>query len=354
MNNFWINYLTQNLIKVISFLGIMTGGTLFLAYYFYIGYFPVLANLTDLTYMLFAMALIGTLLIFFLAISFIFPAFFFDYIVDKDIRSYISNIIFLFSVGLFPFVLSILLLLVIIFEFKINASKIISVYVVLFVLLLIGYFKYGNSDKELNTNQKIEIIFTIFMLSIVGYIPLVGYIIFLLSGQSNIVTESGSIIMFFIFGISAIFTNGVIIHEKFKDKFKNKPIAQVSTGIAIIFIMMLMFGVYAIVPSVVMHYLHLGNFTIEKIYSKNRSCNLLLDLNTSNFKIISFEDHCKIEALDKNQTICILSNIGNTMLWKINIKDKENTKNNILIELPKEDFFGMEFNSISTKRCVGN
>lgn len=349
INNFFTNYLTDNLIKFITFLGLLVGGVSFLAYYYYIEYFPSLGNLTDLTYMFFAMALIGAFLLVFLAFIFILPAILYDYTFDKEIKSYIGISTFIFSIALFPLIVMIFFILLKVYtSLATNVLYLFLLYVcVLIIYLGVVGVMYYRGNKRFG-----GILFSIAFLTLIGFMPILVYAIFLQSGQSNIVTYADALIVYIIFEVLAVVTNGLLVHANFKKKFQDKLFVQVIIGLFVVLIVMFALRVYAIVPSVVMHYLRLGNFTIEKIYSKHRSCSVLSDLNSSDFKIISFEDYCKVEALEKNQTICILSNIGKRMLLKVSVEDTQKSKK-LLIELPKEDFFGMEFNHAS-KGCVGN
>jgi hypothetical protein len=331
------NILTQaignsSMVNIIISIGLFFGGILFLAYYLYIGYMPQINNFADFTYMIFAMAIFGMVLFTILAFFFMFPALFYDKFFDEKIKKYLDIWLFVYSISSIPILMLLFLLNAIGYK---NIDK--WAVMVFFIYLVLFYIKV-----KVN---KWETIGYIALQAMVGYFPIVIYAIFILSGQSNVVTNEEAILTFFLFSVASIVTNIFLIDNKFHKKLG----FNIAIVIATLVVLMFFFRTYAVIPSAVMHQLHLGNFVAKKINATEKSCKRLLGLKTSDFNVTmdKSEKTCTINVINKRGKICILSKIGTHMLWQVEEFDR-----NITIELPIKDFSGMIIDSADNRRCV--
>ena len=330
------DYFRDNWMKIISFLGLLVGGFLFLAYYLYIGYLPQIDNIADLTYMLFAMAISGIFFILIFTFSFLFPSFFYNRGIEKDIKTYVNSMWFGISIMIFPVITFIVLIGDIYYGLKLNT---LSIYAGMMIVIFIWfYWKVRNKWKTAATDRKLELFWVLLVFSIVGFLPMaIIYVVFILSGQSNITTNEDALIAFLVF-TGFIFISNMIAVTSIKDKIA----MQMISGLVSIIILMSIFHTYALIPSTIMNTFRLGNFFIVKIHAKQRSCHILHDLHLKGLKIKNeTNDMCVIEG-----KICVLSKIGTKMLWKINMNGIRT------IELPSEDFSGMITDPADNSKCV--
>ena len=334
----------SSIVNITVAIGLFFGGILFLSYYFYIGYMPQINNFTDFTYMLFAMAIVGLFLFIILLSLFIFPSFFYDKFFEGEMKKVIDMKMFIYSMSIIPSIMIVYLVKEIWFkEFNFTGWLF---YGGLFIFgILLPSILYKDS-KTLTEKIKWERTLYVMMQAMVSYLSILIYIIFILSKQTNISTNTDALITFFLFSVGVIVVNIFLAN----DKFRKKKIKKILLVVASFFLLMILFRAYSLVPSVVMNQFHLGNFVVEKINAKERSCKILLDLNSSDFIVTQIDKSnkgCTIEAFGKNGKICVLSKIGLNMLFQVEVVDKD-----ITIELPKEDFSGMVVNRNNNRRCL--
>jgi len=320
----------SSMVNIVASLGLFIGGLLFLFYYLHIGFMPNLNNITDFTYLLFAMAIVGISLFFILIALFVLPAIFYNKIMKKDL----SEKRFTYSISIFPIIMLSYLIKETWFKEIDTIYLLASVSVLLFIVIPFAI------SKTLTTKGIGKQILYIFIQAIVSpYSIILIYTIFLLSHQMNVATNLDVIITFFVFFVVAVALNTWIIDEKFS---KTPRLIAIIAIVTFIFLM-LFFRTYAVIPSVVMNQFHLGNYMITSITAKQRSCKMLSDTNTSKVEISSIDTENKTCTVKGE--ICILSSIGTVMLWQIDA--------NRTIRLPSEDFSGMVRNTFENKRCVG-
>jgi len=323
----------SSVFNIITTVGLVLGGILFLLYYFYIGFIPQLNSVTDFTQLLFTMATMGILLFIVLLLLFVFPALFYNDAFDVNQKKLMDTKIFIYSMSIIPFLIILYLLDSLYTEF--DSIRLCLVLIYLILVSLVIFWKDFNSS---GVKKKAELFVLVMIQSIAGAFSFLLFTIFVLSGQSNIVTSLHAISTFAFFSLIVIGVNTFII-----DKTYYKHWALKSSIVVVIFIFLMgFFNAYAVVPSAVMNRFQLGDFFIKKITSKERSCNILLDLHSSELKINPINEKnttCTIEG-----EICILSQIGTQMLWKI---DK-----NITIRLESEDFSGMIKDTTNKRRCL--
>ena len=319
------NYLQENPFKAIATLGSFIGAIWFFLYYLYIGYMPHIDSLGKLTYLLFVMATMGSVLFSILLIIWIVPALLYlDF--EKQIKKRIQKC--QFSIALSIAHVSLILILLPLEKNLINGFL---------LMIFIGFVLYIIfQTRYMNPKIKYKYIQSMLILAIIGVMPLWLYIIAILSRQSNAATNWDAILSLFVFSFLTIILNTYIA-------LKNKdilfaPISILGIGLFLLAIM-LYTGTYAIIPSAIMHTFHLGDFRIKQMYVTTRSCNILRDINHSQLKINKYSDTCRVSG-----KICVLSNIGTNMLLKI---DENRT-----IELPVEDCSGIIVDSSDTKRCI--
>ena len=319
----------SSIVNIVASLGLFFGGLLFLLYYLHIGFMPNLNNFTDFTYLLFAMAIVGIFLFFILIALFVLPAVFYN----KIMKNYLSEKDFIYSISIFPIIMLSYLIKETWLKEIDTTCLLLCISILLFIAVPIAL------SKPLTIKEIGKRILYIFIQSIVSpYSIILLYTIFLLSHQMDVATNVDVIVTFFVFSVVAIALNTWIIDEKFSKTLKLIAIIAISTFIFLMFF----FRTYALIPSVVMNQFHLGNYMITSITSKQRSCKILSDLNTSKFKTSSIDAESKTCTIKGD--ICILSSIGSVMLWQID--------NNKTVRLPSEDFSGMIRNTLGNKRCL--
>lgn len=327
----------SSIVNIVVSFGLFLGGLLFLSYYFYIGFMPSLNNFTDFTYLLFAMAIVGMFLFLILISLFIFHAFSYDKLFDNEMKEIIDKRIFVYSMSIIPFIMIIYLAK----ETWFPELDIIGwlFYGSLLILGIVIPLKYFFNSKTLTTKEKWKRIpYVIIQVIISCYSTIILYIIFILSKQTNILTNGDALATFFLFSVIVITLNVFIVD----DKYRKNPYFRGTIVISAFIFLMFLFRTYAVIPSVVMNQFHLGNFMITSITAKQASCKILSALNTGQFKISAIDTENKTCTIKGK--ICILSSIGTTMLWQID--------NNRTIRLPSEDFNGMVSDTFENKRCV--
>lgn len=326
------NILTQlvgnsSLLNLFTFGGLFIGGFFFLLYYMYIGFMPKLEDLADFTYMLFAMTIVGMVSLLVYTLLLVFPGLFYNKIFDSSQKKIINTELFIFAITVMPIV-SILYVLEESY-FKIPYPVCTMLIFVLMVVWL--WLKIPSIEKS------IEHLLLVLALVVTGAFPFLLFSAIILSGQSNINTTVGVFIAFSVYSFVVISLNGFIVNKKQK-------LGAIFT-IAIWFLLFLMINLraYAMIPSFIMHNFQLGDFMVKSINAKGRSCQILLDANTSVLvKITPIDVESKTCTIKGK--ICVLSNIGTHMLWKI----EENTT----IKLPSEDFSGMVRDITDKTRCL--
>jgi len=318
----------SSLINFLTSVGLFVGGLLFLLYYTYIGFIPKLENLADFSYMIFTMTIVGTVSFLVYTLLLVLPGLYYNKIFDSGQKRIINTEFFILSITVMPIVIFLYILEELYFKTLYPVCTML-----IFVLTVGGLFL-----KISSTEKRIENGVMLLLLVVIGAFPFLLFTAILLSGQSSINTTSGTFFGFVVYSFVAITVNGFIVDKKQK-------LRDIFT-IAVLALLFLMISLkaYAIIPSFIMHNFHLGDFMAKSINAKGRSCQILLDANTS--------DLIKISTIDKERQtctikgkICVLSNIGTHMLWKI--------EENITIKLPTEDFSGMiRDTSDKTTRCV--
>ena len=326
----------SSIVNIIISFGLFFGGLLFLLYYLYIGFMPSLNNFTDFTYLLFAMAIVGMFLFFILISLFVFHAFSYDKLFDNEMKKIMDKPMFIYSMLIVPFVMLVYLIKETYFnEFEYGAVLYGILLIFAIVLPSICCFNSRSLSAKIRGER---ILYVVMQVIISCYSTIIIYIIFVLSKQTNVATNEDALVTFFLFSVVIIVINVFILD----DKYHKKPLLKFILVIFSFFLLMFIFRTYALIPSVVMHQFKLGNFMIASITSKQASCKVLLDLNVSKFKISSID--IKNKTCTVKGEICILSSIGNTMLWQID--------NNRTIRLSSADFSGMVSDTFDNKRCL--
>ncbi|SFV62885.1 hypothetical protein MNB_SV-8-174 [hydrothermal vent metagenome] len=330
----------SSIVNIVASFGLFFGGLLFLSYYLYIGFMPSLNNFTDFTYMLFAMAIVGAFMFLILISLFVFHALSYDKLFDNEMKRIMDKKVFVYSMSIMPLIMIIYLIKETwLTEVDIIGWLFYGALLILGILIPSVVSKFFSDSINLSIKEKWERIAYVTIQVIISlYSTVIIYTIFVLSKQSNIVTNGDALVTFFLFSVAVIAVNTFILDDKYRKRLWFRWTIIVSVFI----FLMLFFRTYSVVPSAVMNQFQLGNFMITSITAKHRTCKILSDINTSKFETSSIDTDDKT-CVVKGE-ICILSSIGTVMLWQIDA--------NRTIRLPSEDFSGMVRNTFDNNRCV--
>lgn len=184
----------SSVFNIITTVGLVLGGILFLLYYFYIGFIPQLNSVTDFTQLLFTMATMGILLFIVLLLLFVFPALFYNDAFDVNQKKLMDTKIFIYSMSIIPFLIILYLLDSLYTEF--DSIRLCLVLIYLILVSLVIFWKDFNSS---GVKKKVELFVLVMIQSIAGAFSFLLFTIFVLSGQSNIVTSLHAISTFAFF-----------------------------------------------------------------------------------------------------------------------------------------------------------
>ena len=317
----------SSLFNLLTFVGLFSGGFLFLLYYIYIGFMPNLENLADFTYMIFAMTIVGMVSFLLCTVLLVFPGLFYNKVFDSSEKNIINTRLFILSIGVMPIVpLSFVLE-----ELYFKTEYHIFTLLIFFIIMVWLWFKMPSKGKI------IENMWLLLTLVATGVFPFLLFSAIILSKQSNINTNLGVLGAYFAYSVVTVLVNGFVVDKK----QKLRVVFVIATSVLIF--LMIQFRSYAMIPSFIMHKFKLGDFMAKSIVAKERSCQILLDAKRNALVTISPID-IKSKTCTIKGKICVLSNIGTHMLWKI--------EENITIKLPSEDFSGMIIDTLDKTRCI--